>query len=203
MSSMKAVRIHAYGGTDVLAYEDAPCPTAGDGEVIVRVHATSVNPFDCAVRAGYMSAYFTYTLPIILGTDVSGIIEEVGAGVTTFKRGDNVYARGDTRMACMLNMWRCRRRMLLRDRNRLTTFTRRQSLCRPHGLAGAFWYRQSGQRTDRSDPRGGGWCRSFGGAVAKWRGAKVIGTGSRNIDFVAGSASMRRSITPSRHSKMS
>ena len=94
MSSMKAVRIHAYGSADVLAYEDAPRPTARDGEVLIRVHATSVNPFDCAVRAGYMSAYFTYTLPVILGTDVSGVIEEVGTGVTTFKRGDSVYARG-------------------------------------------------------------------------------------------------------------
>src|SRR4030067_2083120 len=93
MSSMKAVRIHTYGGGDVLAHEDAPRPTPGDGEVLIRVFATSVNPFDCAVRAGYMSTYFNYTLPIILGTDVSGIVEEVGTGVTTFERGDNVYAR--------------------------------------------------------------------------------------------------------------
>ena len=71
MPSMKAVRIHAYGGADVLAYEDAPRPTAGDGEVLIRVHAASVNPFDCAVRAGYMSAYLNYTLPVILGVDVS------------------------------------------------------------------------------------------------------------------------------------
>ncbi|MCU0503724.1 MAG: alcohol dehydrogenase catalytic domain-containing protein, partial [Anaerolineae bacterium] len=94
MSSMKAVRIHAYGGADVLAYEDAPRPVVGDGEVLIRVHATSVNPFDCAVRAGYMSAYFNYTLPVILGTDVSGVVEAVGAGVTTFRQGDSVYARG-------------------------------------------------------------------------------------------------------------
>jgi NADPH:quinone reductase-like Zn-dependent oxidoreductase len=50
---MKAVRLHVYGGIDMLAYEDAPRPTAGPGEVLIRVHATSVNPFDCAVRAGY------------------------------------------------------------------------------------------------------------------------------------------------------
>jgi NADPH:quinone reductase-like Zn-dependent oxidoreductase len=91
---MKAVRIHAYGGINALINEDAARPKPGDNDVLIRVFATTVNPFDCAVRAGYMSAYFNYTFPIILGTDVSGIIEEVGPGVTTFKRGDSVYARG-------------------------------------------------------------------------------------------------------------
>jgi len=93
MSSMKAIRIHAYGDTDVLVYEDAPRPAAGAGEVLIRVHATTVNPFDCAVRAGYMAGYFNHTLPLILGTDVSGIVEDVGAGVTNFAPGDSVYAR--------------------------------------------------------------------------------------------------------------
>jgi NADPH:quinone reductase-like Zn-dependent oxidoreductase len=93
LTSMKAVRIHGYGGTDMLVYEDAPRPIIGNDEVLIRVYASSVNPFDCAVRAGYMSAYFNYTLPLILGTDVSGTVEEVGAGVTNFAPGDGVYAR--------------------------------------------------------------------------------------------------------------
>jgi NADPH:quinone reductase-like Zn-dependent oxidoreductase len=90
---MKAVRIHGYGGTDVLKYEDAPRPTAGPGEVLIRVHATTVNPFDCAARAGYMDSWFHYTFPLILGTDISGVIEELGEGVTDFAVGDSVYAR--------------------------------------------------------------------------------------------------------------
>jgi NADPH:quinone reductase-like Zn-dependent oxidoreductase len=90
---MKAVRIHDYGGTDVLLYEDAPRPEPGEGEVLVRVHATTVDPFDCAVRAGYLSSYFDYSFPLILGTDVSGVIEEVGDGVEDFAPGDEVYAR--------------------------------------------------------------------------------------------------------------
>lgn len=93
MVSMKAVRIHAYGGTDVLSFEEATRPTAGEGEVVIRVHATSVNPFDAAVRAGYMSGYFNHTLPLILGTDVAGVVEEVGDGVTNLAKGDSVYAR--------------------------------------------------------------------------------------------------------------
>lgn len=93
MNSMKAVRIHGYGGPDVLTYEDAPCPTPGPGEVLIRVHATTVNPFDCAFRAGYLSSYITPTFPVILGTDVSGVIEASGADVTSFKPGNSVYAR--------------------------------------------------------------------------------------------------------------
>lgn len=93
MATMKAVRIHAYGATGVLNYEAVPRPSPSVGEVLIRVYATTVNPFDCAVRAGYLSAYFNYTLPLILGTDVSGVIEEVGAGVTNFAPGDGVYAR--------------------------------------------------------------------------------------------------------------
>ena len=90
---MKAVRIHGYGGYDVLCYEEAPRPKPGEDEVLIRVFASSVNPFDCAVRAGYMGGYFNYTLPLIPGTDVSGVIEEVGKNVTDLSPGDEVYTR--------------------------------------------------------------------------------------------------------------
>jgi NADPH:quinone reductase-like Zn-dependent oxidoreductase len=90
---MKAVRIHGYGGYDVLCYEEAPRPKPGEDEVLIRVFASSVNPFDCAVRAGYMGGYFNYNLPLIPGTDVSGVIEEVGANVTDLAPGDEVYTR--------------------------------------------------------------------------------------------------------------
>jgi NADPH:quinone reductase-like Zn-dependent oxidoreductase len=60
---MKAVRIHSYGGPDVLSYEEASRPVAeAAGE---KVHATSVNPFDAALRAGYLAGYFNHTLPLI------------------------------------------------------------------------------------------------------------------------------------------
>lgn len=90
---MKAVRIHSYGGPEVLTYEDAPRPTPGPGEVLIRVHATSVNPFDVAVRNGYMHSWFNYSFPLTLGSDVSGVIEEVGEGVTNVSAGDPVYTR--------------------------------------------------------------------------------------------------------------
>jgi NADPH:quinone reductase-like Zn-dependent oxidoreductase len=90
---MKAVRIYGYGGIDVLCYEEAPQPKPGADEVLIRVFASSVNPFDCAVRAGYMNSYFNYTLPLIPGTDVSGVVEEVGENVTDLQPGDEVYTR--------------------------------------------------------------------------------------------------------------
>lgn len=93
MSTMNAVRIHTYGGPDVLTYESAPRPVPGKGEVLIKVHATSVNPFDCATHAGYMASYFPQPFPIVMGTDVSGEIEEVGEGVNTFSPGDEVYTR--------------------------------------------------------------------------------------------------------------
>lgn len=95
MTSMKAVRIHGYGDSSVLVFEDTEIPTPSDGQVLIRSHASSVNPFDCAARAGYMSGWYPYNFPHTLGLDVSGIVESVGNGVTEFKPGDMVWARSD------------------------------------------------------------------------------------------------------------
>lgn len=95
---MKAVRIHNYGGPEVLQYEDAPRPQPGAGEVLIRVHATSVNPIDWKVRAGYMKDFIPHSLPLILGWDLSGVIEELGpnpAAAGRFKKGDEVYSLPD------------------------------------------------------------------------------------------------------------
>ena len=93
MDMMNAVRLHGYGGPEMLIFEEAPRPAPGEGEILIRVHAASVNPFDAAVRAGYMVDFFSHELPLILGTDASGVVEEVGPGVQTFAPGDDVYAR--------------------------------------------------------------------------------------------------------------
>src|SRR3954469_11529390 len=93
--TMKAVRFHNYGSPEVLVYEDAPKPEPAAGEVLVKVHATSVNPIDWKVRAGQLRSFREYQLPFILGWDVSGIVESVGAGVTQWKPGDEVYGRPD------------------------------------------------------------------------------------------------------------
>jgi NADPH:quinone reductase-like Zn-dependent oxidoreductase len=92
---MKAVRFHAYGAPDVLVYEDAPKPEPAAGEVLVKVHAASVNPIDWKIRAGHLRGFRDYPLPFIPGWDVSGVIESVGSGVTGFKPGDDVYGFPD------------------------------------------------------------------------------------------------------------
>jgi len=95
MENMKAIRIHNYGGPEVLHFEDAPRPTPGSGELLIRVHAASVNAIDWKIRAGYLKDVFPVPLPFIPGWDVSGVVEAVGAGVAKLKNGDEIYARPD------------------------------------------------------------------------------------------------------------
>ena len=75
----------------MLRYEDAPTPMPGVGEVLVKIHATSVNPVDCKARAGVMSRFRPLPLPFILGWDFSGTIAALGEGVTEWTVGDEVY----------------------------------------------------------------------------------------------------------------
>jgi len=83
--TMKAIRIHNYGGPEVLHYEDAPRPKPQAGEVLIRIHAAGVNPIDWKVREGHMKDFWPHKFPLILGWDVSGTVEEVGPGVSRFK----------------------------------------------------------------------------------------------------------------------
>ena len=92
---MKAVRMHSYGGPEVLQYEDAPRPQLRKDEVLIRVHAAGVNPLDWKVRAGLSNGTVQHKLPLIPGWDVSGVVDEVGAGASQFKKGDEVIAMAD------------------------------------------------------------------------------------------------------------
>jgi NADPH:quinone reductase-like Zn-dependent oxidoreductase len=89
---MNAVVLHEYGGPDKLRYEQVPDPVAGKGEVLVRVTASSVNPIDYKMRSGEAKERFPLELPAIIGRDLSGIVREVGQGVTGFAPGDKVMA---------------------------------------------------------------------------------------------------------------
>jgi NADPH:quinone reductase-like Zn-dependent oxidoreductase len=86
---MKAARIHRFGPPDVIVIDDVPKPKPGPGEVLVRVGAAGVGPWDALIRE-HKSAVKA-TLPLILGSDLSGEIEEVGPGVSTFHVGQEVY----------------------------------------------------------------------------------------------------------------
>jgi NADPH:quinone reductase-like Zn-dependent oxidoreductase len=95
MATMKAVRIHEYGGPEVLKYEDAPKPVPAADEVLIRVHAAGVNPVDWKVRAGQAKERLKYKMPFIPGWDVSGVVEAVGSSAKRLKVGDQVYSRPD------------------------------------------------------------------------------------------------------------
>jgi NADPH:quinone reductase-like Zn-dependent oxidoreductase len=92
---MKAVRIHQYGGREVLSIDDIPVPAIAPDEVLVRVVAASINPVDWKIRAGYLAQMIPHPLPLTLGWDVSGVVTAVGAGVTQWQVGDAVFARPD------------------------------------------------------------------------------------------------------------
>jgi NADPH:quinone reductase-like Zn-dependent oxidoreductase len=92
---MKAVVLHEYGGPEKLKYEDFPDPVAGEGHVLVRVAASSVNPIDYKIRSGAMKQFYPVEFPAILGRDISGIVRTLGAGVSEFKPGDKVIALGN------------------------------------------------------------------------------------------------------------
>ena len=87
---MKAIRHHVYGDPTVLRYEDAERPEPAEGEVLIEVAATSFNPVDAGIRAGYLRQVFPIKLPHIPGIDVAGTIAALGAGVTRWTVGDRV-----------------------------------------------------------------------------------------------------------------
>lgn len=91
---MRAIRVHAFGGPEVLALEEVPDPTPGPGEVVVRMEAVGVNPVDTYIRAG---AYGKLVQPPYTpGSDAAGTVEAVGAGVTRVAAGRRVYTSGTT-----------------------------------------------------------------------------------------------------------
>jgi NADPH:quinone reductase-like Zn-dependent oxidoreductase len=95
MDMMKAVRMHSYGGPEVLVYEEVPRPSPGAGEVLIRVHAAGINPVDWKIREGYLKQMHEYTLPLIPGWDVSGVVEALGVGVVKLEQGEEVFSRPD------------------------------------------------------------------------------------------------------------
>ena len=93
--TMKAIQLHEFGGPEVLRYEDVAVPELKLGEVLVRVHAIGINPPDWYLREGYKDLPPDWRpdvpLPVIPGTDVSGVVEAVAPDVQEFKVGDEVF----------------------------------------------------------------------------------------------------------------
>lgn len=180
MATMQAVRFHSYGGPEVLVLEEVARPQAGADEVLVQVHAAGVNPIDWKVRAGHLKDWLPHRLPLILGWDVSGVVEAVGPDVTAFKSGDAVYGMLDhMRDGAYAEYVAARTGDLVRKPRSidhvqaagvpLAALTAWQSLFEVANLAP--WH------TVLIHAAAGG-VGHFAVQFAKWKGAKVIGTAS-------------------------
>jgi len=186
METMKAVRIHSYGGPEVLQLEEAPRPKPGKGEVLIRVYASGVNPVDWKVREGYLKNA-THPLPTIPGWDVSGVVEEVGHSVAKFKNGDAVFTRPDISRDGSYAEFIVVKESEVAHKPKsldhvhaaavpLAALTAWQALFDSAGL-------KRGQTVLIHAAAGG--VGSFAVQLAKWKGAHVIGTASgRNQHFL-------------------
>ena len=96
---MKAVRFDEYGGADVLKVADVPVPDPGAGQVLVRVRAAGINPGEAKIREGLLHALWPATFPSGQGSDLAGVVDRLGPGVTTVAAGDEVIGWVDTRSA--------------------------------------------------------------------------------------------------------
>jgi NADPH:quinone reductase-like Zn-dependent oxidoreductase len=88
---MKAFIVDRYGSSDGVRAGEMPDPELRDDDVLVQIHAASVNPVDLKIRDGKLKRILPYRLPFILGNDLAGVVVRVGSGVRRFKPGDEVY----------------------------------------------------------------------------------------------------------------
>ncbi|WP_022940502.1 NADP-dependent oxidoreductase [Psychromonas hadalis] len=92
---MRAVQIKQYGGTETLQLVQIDTPKINADDLLIQVKSAAINPVDWKIREGYLQEFIPYTLPVTLGWDVAGIVIEIGAEVSDFKVGDEVFSRPD------------------------------------------------------------------------------------------------------------
>jgi NADPH:quinone reductase-like Zn-dependent oxidoreductase len=182
MSEMKAVRYHEYGDSGKLAVESVPRPAPKAGEVLVRVHYSGVNPVDWKLRSGMYKAFMPVTFPATPGREFSGVVEEVGQGVTGFSKGQKVFGAVNGSYAEYVAV-------PAKDVAPIPNgVTFEQAASVPLGALTAWHI------IEDADPKPGqtvvvvgaaGGVGLFAAQFAKAKGAKVFGVASRgNLDFV-------------------
>ena len=182
-TTMKTIRIHAFGGPDVLRFEDVPRPAPGRDKLLVRVHAAGVNPVDWKIREGHLGQV---TFPASMGSDFSGVVESVGPGQHQFRPGDPVFGvvaeeSGSYADFALAPDSRVAKKPAALDHTQaaalpIASLTAWQALFDTAGL-------KAGQKVLIHAAAGG--VGGFAVQFAKWKEAYVIGTASaQNIDFV-------------------
>lgn len=94
-TTMKAIRIHQYGGQQTLLTEQVAIPKISENDLLISVKYSGINPVDWKVRNGWLASEDLHQLPLILGWDLSGVVVQVGTQVSQFQIGDEVFAFGD------------------------------------------------------------------------------------------------------------
>jgi len=184
---MKAIRINEFGGAEVLKQENISRPVAAADEILVRVFASGVNPVDWAIRNGNDALRSFLTLPMTLGWDAAGIVEEMGSDVVGFKKGDAVYGvpnfpgNGSYAEYCSAKATQ------FSHKPKSLTFNQASAvpLAALTAWTGMFEYGrlQPGQRILILGASGG--VGSFAVQFAKAKGAYVIGVAStNNLDYL-------------------
>ena len=183
--TMKVARFQNYGPPETLVLADVDRPVPGDGQLLVKVHATGVHPFDTKLRRGLMQEFMPLSLPHTPGIDFAGVVESVGPGVTDFATGDAVFGKASGAYAEFV--------VASIDAVALKPgrLTFEDSATLPVG-AGTAWTAlfeaadvQPGQHVLVHGGAGG--VGMYAVQLARWKGAHVIATTSAtNIDFVKG-----------------
>jgi NADPH:quinone reductase-like Zn-dependent oxidoreductase len=181
--NMQAIRAHDYGGPEVLVLEQAPRPEPKADEVLIRIKAAGVNPADWKYRSGAYKQFMPLQFPWTPGLDGSGVIESVGANVTAFKKGDEVYGIISSSYA----EYALAKANEIQPKPASLTFEEAASL--PVGALTAWGALinsakiESGQRVLVHGAAGG--VGAYVVQLARWKGAHVTGTAStRNVEFV-------------------
>ncbi len=191
---IQAIRVHQYGGPEQLKLEQIPCPKPQAGEVLIRVHAAGVLPAEWKVRQGLFKNFVPVSFPYIPGSAVSGVVEEVGPGVTTFQKGRAVFGRSTngayaeyTTTAVASPALGPETFSLLAEKPETLSFDEAATISGGATIAWTALFEdgalQAGQRVLIHGAAGG--VGSCAVQFARWKGAQVIGTTSKaNRDFV-------------------
>ncbi len=182
--TINAIQVHDYGDADQLKLEQIPQPEPQEGEVLVRVYAAGVNPVDWKTRAGWLKDFRPSTFPYVPGAELAGVVEKVGAGVTAFQPGQEVFGRSSKGTYAEYSIVPANALALKPE-----TLSFDEAATIPVGATTAWQglfdhgNLQPGQRVLILGGAGG--VGLFAVQFARWKGAHVISTASTsNVDFV-------------------
>lgn len=183
--AMRAVRIHEFGGVEVIVDEELPRPIPAQGQVLVRVKAAGVGPWDAWIRNG--KSVLPQPLPLTLGSDLSGVVESVGPGVSGVQRGDEVYGVTNARFTGAWADYAIAEAAMIAPKPERLTYVEAASV---PVVASTAWQMvfDHGQvdETKRVLVQGGaGNVGSYAVQLAKWAGAEVVATArTDDVDYV-------------------